>query len=158
MGEENFLNLARINVRAARDIHIRLAPGDVEQAALVHAAEVTGVEPATAQGFGGRFRIAVIALEHCRPARADFADFTARELPALIIQDRDFRPGAYEAAGTDVRVGVIVVRRMHVRRQDGDVAGDFAKPEILNQHFAELLQRELLIGAVHRCACVDDVA
>ena len=47
---------------------------------------------------------------------------------------------------------------MHVRGQEGDVAGHFAKTEVLNKHFSELLQRKLLVGAVHRGTRVNDVA
>ena len=44
------------------------------------------------------------------------------------------------------------------RRQHGDVAGDLAQAEILHQHLAELLQRRLLVLAVHRRAGIDHVA
>ena len=44
------------------------------------------------------------------------------------------------------------------RRQHRDVAGDLAEAEILHQHLAELLQRGLLVLAVHRRAGIDDVA
>ena len=47
---------------------------------------------------------------------------------------------------------------MQMRRQDRDVAGDFAQPVILHQHLAELAQRVELVAPVHRRARVDDMA
>ena len=158
MCEQNFLDLARIDVRAAGNVHIRFAASDVQQATLVHATKVAGVEPAAAQGLGGGFGVTVIPLKNCGAAGTDLADFSARALDALFVENGDFHAGAHVTAGADVGVGVIVIRRMHVRGQNGDVAGDLAKPEILHQHLAELLQREFLVGAVHRGTRVDDVA
>ena len=158
MREQDFLDLARINVGAARDIHVGFAARDVKQAAIIHAAEVARMEPAAPQRLGGRIRIAVVAFEHRRAACANFADFASGEFTALVVQDRDFHSRTHEPARTDMRVGIAVVRRMHVRGQEGDVAGHFAKPEILNQNLAEFLQGELLVGAVHGRPGVDHVA
>src|SRR5207248_393288 len=48
MLEEGILDLGRIGVEAAHDEHVPLAVGDAEVAALVHDADVAGVQPALA--------------------------------------------------------------------------------------------------------------
>src|SRR3546814_11244584 len=63
------LRLARIDGGAAGDVHVGGAPGDVEKAALVEAAEVAGVEPALLQRLGIGLRIIVVAGEDGRAAQ-----------------------------------------------------------------------------------------
>jgi hypothetical protein len=43
-------------------------------------------------------------------------------------------------------------------RQHCDVAGDLAEPEILHQHFSEIIQRVLLVFPVHGSAGIDHIA
>ena len=47
---------------------------------------------------------------------------------------------------------------MQIGRHHRDVAGDLAEPEILHQHRAELVQRRLLVLAIHRRAGIDHEA
>ena len=121
--------------------------------------EVAGVEPAAAKRLRRRIGVVVIAGEHrrargtqisptCRPAPA--AGSASRIATSMPVRGRPHEPM--------FAFGSVIVGRMHVGRQHRDVAGDLAEPEVLHQHLAQLLQRELLIGAVHRRAGVDHVA
>ena len=158
MRQQHFLDLARVDVRAARDVHVRFAAGDGEQAALVQAPEVAGVEPATAQGLGSGLGVAVVAGEDGRPAAADFADAAGRYRLQVGVEHGHFHAGAWPAAGADVGVGVGIVGAVHLARQHRDAARHFTETEVLHQHQPELLQRKLLVGAVHRCAGINQVA
>ena len=50
---DHLLDLARIDVEAARDDHVLLAVGDVQEAFLVDVADVAGVQPAVDDGLRG---------------------------------------------------------------------------------------------------------
>ncbi len=54
--------------------------------------------------------------------------------------------------------GSVSSSSVHGRRENRDAAGHFAESEILHEHLAQLLQRALLVGAVHRSAGVDHIA
>src|SRR5437899_9985167 len=47
--ENLLLDLARIDVGAARDVHVRGAAGDVDESLFVHVAEIAGTKPAVAK-------------------------------------------------------------------------------------------------------------
>src|SRR5438046_1906643 len=49
MRENLLLDLARIDVGAARDVHVRGAAGDVDKSLFVHMAEIAGAKPAVAK-------------------------------------------------------------------------------------------------------------
>lgn len=74
----------------------------------------------------------------------------------MVVLDLHLHAGARQAAGADAHG--CVVERMMRWRQDGDVAGDLAQAEILDQHRAQRVQRADLVGAVHRRPGIDDVA
>src|SRR5690606_3647941 len=51
--EENILHFAGINIVATGNQHIVFAVDNVEEAVLIHHANIAGVQPAAAEGFGG---------------------------------------------------------------------------------------------------------
>ena len=157
MGQDRFLDLARIDVGAARDEHVRRPAGDVEEAPVVQVAQVAGVEPAVLERLRVRLVVLEIAEEDGGAAHADFTRLMGRQALAVVRQDGDVHAGARQAARAD-RIGRIVLDRVQARRQDGDVAGDLAETEILNQDLADLAQGVLLVGPVHGRAGVDDIA
>ena len=61
----------------------------------------------------------------------------------------------HASADARMRPVIGIVQR---RRQHRDIAGDLAEAEILHQHLAELVQRGLLVLAVHRRARIDHIA
>ena len=156
MGQYLLLDLARVHVRAAGDVHVGGAPRDVEEALLIHVAEIAGAEPAVPERFRVGVGIVVVAGEDRRAADADLSRLEGRQLAAVLVLDRDLHAGTLITAGADLHART-VLGVMERRRQHRDVAGDLAEPEVLDQHFPELLQRVLLILAVHRGAGVDDV-
>ena len=66
MLEDRVLDLGRVHVEPADDEHVLLAVGDLEVAALVHHADVAGVQPAVGVDRLARRRV---VLEVARPSR-----------------------------------------------------------------------------------------
>ena len=132
------------------------APGDEQEAAFVEVAEVPGMEPAVPERLRVGRGIVGIAEEHGRAAHADLPGL-ARCQATAVRKDRDLHAGAGMPAGAE-RDRRVVLDRVQVSGQHGNVARDLAEPEILHEDPAELAQRVLLVGAEHRRAGVDDVA
>ena len=75
---DHLLDLARVDVEAARDDHVLLAVDHVQVAALVEHADVAGMVPAEGARLGGGFGVVVIAGRHQLAARDDLAAFARR--------------------------------------------------------------------------------
>src|SRR3546814_16113449 len=73
MGQQQLLRLARIDVGAAGDVHVRSAPGDVEAALRVETTEGAGVEPDVLQRLGIGLGIVVVSGTDGGAAHADLA-------------------------------------------------------------------------------------
>ncbi|KAF1852476.1 hypothetical protein Lal_00037208 [Lupinus albus] len=157
MRQQGFLDLARIDVGAARDIHVRGTSGDVEEAILVHMPEVAGMEPVMLEGLGIGLRIVVIAHEDSRSAHTDFTGLEGGQFLSIVVQDGDLHAGTRHAAAAYACLRMGVILEVQIGRQEGDVAGHFAQAVILHQHLAQLLQCMDLVGAIHGCAGIDDV-
>src|SRR5690606_10942825 len=54
VAEQSLFDLPRIDVEAARNDHVLLAPDNEEIAGGIHAAEIAGHEPAVSHRFGGQ--------------------------------------------------------------------------------------------------------
>ena len=78
MRQQNFLDLARIDVGATRDDHVLRAVLEREKAVGVECAEIAGMQPAALERGGGRFRIAPIARHHHVAAAQDLAGLADR--------------------------------------------------------------------------------
>src|SRR5262249_42005886 len=98
--EQRLLNLARIDVVAGDDDHVLLAVHDRDVAILVHRREVAGVEPAVAQGLGGRLRLLPIALHNVLAATDELAYHARRHLAAVCVHDLDLDAGNRLAHGS----------------------------------------------------------
>src|SRR6185312_6411594 len=98
MRQHFLFGFAWIHIRAARDVHIGSTSGDVDEALLVHVAEIAGAEPSITEGLRVRLGVVEIARENRRTADADFARLARWQLPTAIILDRDLHSGAREAA------------------------------------------------------------
>ena len=107
VGIERGLDLGRIDVLAARDDHVLEAVDDVEDADLVHVAEVAGVQPAIAQRLRGQLGLVPVAFHHQRPAHDDLAVLSWRQKAVLGVDDgqlaADQRP-AYRIGFAEVPV------------------------------------------------------
>src|SRR5690606_41711682 len=78
------LDLPRVDVRPAGDEHVRRPAGDVDIAFVVDHAEVTGAEPAVAEGRRVRFVVAQISGEHRRPGDTDLALLAGWQFLAVV--------------------------------------------------------------------------
>ena len=158
VGQDLLLGLARIDVGAARDVHVRGPAGDVEEALLIHVSEIAGAEPAIAERFRVGVRVVVVAGEHGRTADADLTRLTsgaARGRSSSWIETcipvrsyphvPTFTPGAssvsWSAGGSTVMLPVTS-----------------PKPKVLDEDLSEFLQRVLLVLPVHRRTGIDHVA
>ena len=80
MGDDLGLHLEGGNVLAAAADRVLAPVHEVEEALLVLAEAVTGMEPAVAPGLGGGFRILVVAVVHS-PRAGPFARASRRPRP-----------------------------------------------------------------------------
>ena len=157
MRENLLLDLAWIDVGAARNVHVGSAAGDVDKPFLVHMAEVAGAKPAVAKRLCVGLWVVVVAREHGGADHADLAGLERFEFTPVVALDRDLHARAFEAAGADAGLRA-VLGIVQTGRHHRDVAGDLAETKILHQHRAQLFQRRLLVLAIHRRAGIDHVA
>ena len=92
MGEQHFLDLARIDVGAAGDDQVLGAVLEVEIALLVEDADVAGMQPAAAQRGRARLRVLPIA-RHDHAAAEDLAGLARRHRLVLRIRDHHLDAG-----------------------------------------------------------------
>ena len=92
--EQQALDLGRVGVEAAGDEHVLLAVGDPDVAALVHRADVAGVQPSVGVDRLGRLlRVLEVPAHHVVAAHHDLAGLAARHLAAVVVDDRTSTPG-----------------------------------------------------------------
>src|SRR5690349_6141857 len=99
MAEEDFLDLPRVDVRAAGDDHVLRAVADGEETGGIHAADISRMQPAAAQRLLRRLRVLPVARHHAIRARDDLAELSRGQLAVLGIEDLHFAAGARETAG-----------------------------------------------------------
>src|SRR5207247_983392 len=73
VAEQEFLDLARVDVLAAADQHVLHAADDIAVAFVVDGGQVTGMHPAIADGFGGAGLVVPVARHDRIAARAQLA-------------------------------------------------------------------------------------
>src|SRR5690606_9895542 len=87
---QRVLQLLGPDVVAAGDDRVFLAVGEVKEAVLRHPANITRAHPTVrAHPLGGRFRRAPQFAHGARTATYDLADFTRRQLVAVVVHDDD---------------------------------------------------------------------
>ncbi len=89
MAQQYFLDLARIDVTAAADDHVLGPVAQGQKAILVKAADVAGVQPATAQGLVAGRGVLPITLHDAVAAGNDLADLAGRQLAVVLVYDLD---------------------------------------------------------------------
>src|SRR6266851_4762652 len=92
VGRDDFLDLARPNLKAARLDEVLLSVGDGEIPVPVERPQIAGIEPAVAQHFPGRLRIPPVAFHELRGLDDDLADVAGSELLARIVHVHDSQP------------------------------------------------------------------
>src|SRR5690606_359945 len=145
--EQALLDLPRVDVRPAGDEHVRRPAGDVHIAFVVDHAEVTGAEPAVAEGRRVRFVVAQISGQHRGPGDTDLALLAGWQ--CLTVVRLNAHPHSRARIATRAerdtfgRGPVVLLRRQH-----GDGSGDFTQPVVLHQDVTEHRARVLLVGPV----------
>ena len=86
MLEEHLFDLARVDVVAAADHEVLAAVDDEEKAVLIDVSEVSGVEPAVAEGLGGGLFPAEVALHHVVAADDDLADVVLARRQRIVVE------------------------------------------------------------------------
>src|SRR5215207_9522295 len=74
VAQQHLLDLARVDVATARDDHVLRAVAQRQEAVLVEAAEIAGVQPAAAQRLGIGFGVLPITLHDAVASRHHLAD------------------------------------------------------------------------------------
>ena len=87
MAQQHFLDLARIDVRAAADDEVLGAVLQREEAVAVECSQVAGPEPPRAQGLRRGLRGAPVAGHHGVAANEHLADLAGGQRPAFAIAD-----------------------------------------------------------------------
>src|SRR5260370_21011631 len=64
MGQNLLLDLARIDVGSAGDVHVGSTSGDVDKTLFIHVAEITGAEPVVAERFCVGLGVVIVAGAH----------------------------------------------------------------------------------------------
>ena len=156
MLQDLLLDLARVDIGAARNIHVGRPIGQVEEPFGIHMPEIAGQEPTVAERFGVGFGVVVITGKDSRTDYGNLSGLTGRDLFTLGVLNLNLHPRSGKTAGADPHHGIIC--RVLRRGQHGDIACDLAQAKILHQNRAQNLNRTHLIGAVHRRSGIDHVA
>ncbi len=151
--EQHLLDLARIDVRAAADHDVLGTVAQCEAPALVHEADVAGVEPAIANGLRGGVGIVPIAEAYDIAATDDLAGLAGRQRLAVGFDDGNIDPAARPA---DRAEHGIVCALMVLHPQAGDRHGRFALTVDLREDGPEHRHRLLQLLDVHGPAAIDD--
>ena len=90
--EQHVLDLGRIHVLAARDVHVLPAVDDIDEAFVVEARGVAGLQPAVGEGRCRRVGLVPVARRDVGPLDQQLADRRpARTSLALVVDDADRR-------------------------------------------------------------------
>ena len=125
--QHDVLDLGRVAVEPAHDEHVLDAVGDAQVAALVHHADVAGVQPAVGvDRFGGGGWIIEVAFHHVVAAHHDFAGLAAWHLGAGLVDAAHFDVGDRPSGGVGDGLGIILgaAHGDHARGFGEPVAGD----------------------------------
>ncbi|MND59413.1 hypothetical protein D3C80_506130 [compost metagenome] len=107
MHEDLFLDLTRVDVRAAGNIHVGGTAGDVNEAVLIAMTEIAGAEPAVAEGLGIGLGVIVIAGKNGGADDADLAGFAGCEFLARFVLNLHLHAGTIKTTGAEPRVRAI---------------------------------------------------
>ena len=99
---DDALHLRGGDVLAAGDDHVLLAVGEIEEAVLVHVADVAAAQPIAEEGGARLLGVAPVAARDLGTAQADLAAFAGRERAAVLVADLDLDVGQRAADGADL--------------------------------------------------------
>ena len=158
MGVQHLFDLAAVHVLAAGDDHVLHPVDDVEEALLVTAGHVAGVEPAALERLGGALLVAEVALQHLLAADHDLADDAGRALVHVLVDDLHVGE-AHRRAARREQVLLAVDRPLVGRlREREHVAAQLGHPEAGVHDRTEALDRRPQHLDRHRGRAVADAA
>src|SRR5580693_7046497 len=151
------LDLAWIDIAAAADDHVLGTVAQGQKPFLVKAAQIAGVQPTTAQGFGTGHGVVPIAFHDAVAAGDHLADFAARELTVTIVDNLDENPSARHPTRTEP-IAPAGMRPLGVQAlvEGGNRHRRLALSVELVEPRPEQLQSALEIGHVHWTAAIED--
>ena len=154
--QQRLLDLARVDVGAARDDHVLGAVLEREETVGIEGRQVAGVQPATAQRrlVGGR--VVPVTGHHHVGAADHLADLAGRQVAVVGIDHPHLDAGARDAHRTQALV-IARVRPVGVHRlgHAGDGVRGLALAVHLHQAAIENPHRPLQVLEVHRRAAVE---
>src|SRR5580692_9014516 len=155
--EQDFLDLARIDVGAAGDDNVLGAVFERQIAFGIECADVAGVQPAAAQGRCRRLRIVPVARHHHVAAAQNFTGLAGRQRAIVAVGDHHFEPAEGPAGGAQplgpawmTAVGNLLLR------QSGNGHRAFALAVDLREARAEAVDGGARVGDIHGRAAPDD--
>ena len=148
MREQHVLDLARVDVVAAADQHVVLAVEDVDEAVLVHAPDVAGMQPAVAEGLGRRLGAVPVIGHELGAATDDLAALAHRHRLVVFVENRH----VHGRVGAPARAHPVVILRLEA----GDDHGRFGLAVGLSEDRTEAGQSALQQARRdRRCAVAD---
>jgi len=119
----------RVDLHAACVEHLRLAADECEASIVAEPPQVSGVEPAVAEGSRGRLRVAQVALRHSEAPVPDAPDRAERNRLVVLVDDLHLGARLHPADVEGVaRIGRAARGRPRLRRavvaHDQAPAGD----------------------------------
>src|SRR5262245_16062264 len=130
MRVQHLLDLARIDVEASADDQVLLALDDEEEAVLVEAPHVAGVEPLRAYRPRGLVRVAIVPGHHVGTLHADLADLARRQRAVGVVLDRDRDSGNRRPHRADLADAREAVGGNHRRGLGQPIAFEDLAPEL----------------------------
>ena len=97
------LDLGRIDILAARDVHVPRAPDEREEALVVARGDVAGAQPVAAQRRGGGVGLVPVAEHRDRTAHGDLAGLADRGVTPVLDRPVDRRLRHHAQLGVEHR-------------------------------------------------------
>ena len=133
---QGFLDLSRINVGRSGEDHVVLAVYQEEKPTFVKVADVSGVEPAPAQGLGRGPRVVPVTLHDHAASHQNLAGAARGQWLAGLVHHADFHVGARRPGG-EQRRRLLQLRRHGPPAEGGDGHGGLSQSVELCQDGTE---------------------
>ena len=156
MTQQHLLDLARVDVRPARDDELLAAVDERQVAVPVDPTQVSRVQPAARERPGGGLRIVQVPRHHDLPAHRDLADLARPERPVVGVEHRELDTRLRPTDRRQPSEQLLVARTGVLRRgQHRDRHRRLSLAVDLGQARPEPVERAQAVRDVHRPAAVD---
>ena len=155
--QQDLLDLARVDVRPARDDHVLGAVHQGEEALRIEGADIARVQPAVAEGLRRRRLVSPIARHDRFAACANFASLPRWQRVVVGPHDCHLDGELRKARRADDRLVSRVARvRVPALPEARDAHRAFALAVELGEAGAERCEGGFDVGDVHRRAAIDE--